>query len=63
MVRAGCRDRAEANTGRRETSLVRMDIEMSMGWLFWTVAALMGAYVGYIVVCNVMEAVIRNWKT
>lgn len=40
-----------------------MDIEMSMGWLFWTVAALMGAYVGYIVVCNVMEAVIRNWKT
>lgn len=36
---------------------------MNMGWMFWTVGGIMGAYVAYIVVCNVMEAVIRNWKT
>jgi hypothetical protein len=34
---------------------------MTLGWLFWTVGILMGAYVVYIVACNLMEAVIRNW--
>lgn len=35
---------------------------MNMGWPFWIVAALMAAYVAYIVSVNLFDAIIRNWK-
>jgi hypothetical protein len=39
-----------------------VDAIMSMGWPFWTVAIVMGAWVLYVVGANLLDAVIRNWN-
>lgn len=36
---------------------------MTLGWPFWIVAGLMAAWVAYIVGVNLLDAVIRNWKS
>jgi hypothetical protein len=36
-------------------------MQMSMGWPFYTVAALMGTYVAYVVALNVLEAIRTHW--
>lgn len=36
---------------------------MSMGWIFWTVAIVMGAYVAYrIFGPRLLAAIVRQWK-
>lgn len=37
---------------------------MSMGWPFWTVASLMGAYVAYVIAVNALDAFLDSrWRS